>query len=391
MNCLNHLKIVAACFQEDGKFVWFCPEGLNTLCKYDLELEKIVHMQVIPGDGSYKAIEKCEKKLVLIPYGAENVCVYDIDQETFTVIELQDKGKKYFPRFVQGVRKGHCVFLVPVEYPHIVRINMDTMDLVQGENLVQICRMCSGRQKSAIVFTAWAYDGDDVLYLSFDSYYVDHDGEYTGDLRIGICRISLDKFQTKVKMLDDLKSDIKGLVCYGGKLFSYAGEGRIVILNDNMDTIETISDIALCDNKNPWEIYIDRAFVYEDRIVLIRRRGLKALILNPNDGNEISKSGLIDEWIRCVGIIKNGLLVQPVDPGYFYVVGKENCTKKFFWIENDILQDFLRNLMKSHSKVWQENAILQLPEWIQAIPNRDMNISRRQNSGERIYKNVKLE
>lgn len=391
MNYLNHLNIVAACFQEDGKFVWFCPEGLNALCKYDLKLGKIVHMQVIPGDGSYKAIEKYEKKLILIPYGAENVCVYDIDQKTFIVIELQDKGKKYFPRFVQGVRKGNCVYLVPVKYPHIVRINMDTMDFVQGENLVQICRMCSGRQKSAIVFTASAYDGDNVLYLSFDSYYVDQDGEYTGDLRIGICRISLDKFQIKVKMLDNLKSDIKGLVCYGGKLFSYAGEGRIIVLNNNMDTVEIISDIALCDNKNPWEIYVDRAFIYGDKIVLIRRRGLKALILNPNGGNAISKIGIIDEWIRCVGIMENGLLIQPVDPGYFYVVEKGKCIKKFWKIENEILQNFLRKTMIDYKNVWQENAIIQLPEWMWIISCGEKSILQERNNGEIIYKNMRLQ
>lgn len=390
MNCLSNLKIVADCFQEDGKFVWFCPEGLSFLCKYDLELEKIVHMEVIPGDGSFKAIKKYKEKLVLIPYGAEDICVYDIDHEAFTVIELPDKGKKYFPRFVQGVRKGYCVYLVPVEYPHIVKINMETMDLMQSEDLAQVCRMCSGRQKSAIVFTASAYDGDNVLYLAFDSYYVDHDGEYTGDSRIGICRISLDRFQTKVKMLDDLNSDIKGLVCYEGKLFSYAGEGRIVILDDNMNIIETISDTALCDNKSPWEIYVDRAFAYEDKIVFIRRRGLKVLVLNPNNGNAISRSGLINEWIRCVGIIKNRLLVQPVDTGYFYVVGKEKCIKKFFWIEKDILQNFLQNIMTSNWKVWQENPFLQLSKWVQAIPNRDISILKKQNNGEMIYKNLKL-
>lgn len=383
---MKALKIKMQCFFADGQFMWFMPEEICVLCKYDLKSGKIVSMYMPNGtmrSNAYGTIVKYKENLVLIPYGAEKIMIFNMNTEAFIQIALPKTKENYMKssKFDYGFVKDRYIYLVPSKYPYILRVDMESYEILQSENLFAICRVFFGKPGAQVSFSASAWDQDNMLYIGVGVY----DGIKTYS---GIGRLELDTFKFDMVKLECTETWIKGMICYGNELFLYLGEGKIIELNQDMKTVMNIPDHILCDYENPVDMYIASVFMYEDKIVFIRKPKLDAVILDLRDGNAVSKMKLIDESVKYAGTMQNGLLLQPDNAGYFYIIEKECRIKNFFRIESEVIQNCFRKMMTSCESVFHENAVLQLPEWSRLVSDRDICALSGQNIGNTIYKNI---
>lgn len=370
------------CFQEDGEFLWCIPEGINLLCKYDLGIDKIVFVQEITGKGRYSAIIKCERKLVLVPYSAGEIMIFDMDTERFSSVALPALKEVYRDdaKFFQGFRRENSIYLIPGGYPYFLKLDLIGGKVTKSKNVFLEFGSLYDVSDTRQTVTAAVWDRDNALYFG------------AGDDRENICfgKLELDTLDVKVKKSENAGSWIKGMVWHEGYVFSYSGDGKIVIMNQNLEEIRVISESVLYDYNFPQNMYVVNSFVHEGKMIFIRALELDAIILDLRDGYQISKKSLVGESIKYVVKLRDKLLVQADSVGYFYIIEKEGCKRKTFQIDDGVIRSCLKKMIVNDGRLVNENDILQLAEWSLSLPDRNMDIASSQNIGEIIYNNVKM-
>lgn len=380
MNKTKILQTRMRCFLEDGRFLWCIPEDGNVLCKYNLDLHKITVMYAIPYKGAYSAIIKWEERLMLVPYSAEDIIIYNIDLEKFDRVELPKISKQYRKgvKFYRAIRKEKEVYLIPGSYPYFLKINLDNLKIVMSEDISQICfRLFDVSGNVGMETTASVWNGDDTVFFG------------CGDREENICvgKLELGTLNFKIMKSKHVKSWIKGMVWHKENVFLYSGDGKIVVLNQDLEEIEVISDLALHDFRFPWDMDIAGALVYGEKIYYLRTHGLDTIVLNTRDGYMVTKEKLIKESFLYADIVQDGLLIQSDQAGYFYFMQREEEKKMHLRIESEVIQNCFKETMKNDNRVFYENRVLQLLEWSLSIPAGKRNMVYGQNRGKTIFAN----
>lgn len=156
-----------ACRVEED--VWFVTDRMQMLCKYnmhDKKLEYVAKVPDMPSDNSlkYVSIVQYENKLMLVPYRADALCIYDMERKTFR--------KDYFREeyvsscFGRAIVYGHYIFLTPINYPAIVRYDVLTGEYnYYDECITEACGRMTGVDEAAPF--VWGVDSyKDELYIA---------------------------------------------------------------------------------------------------------------------------------------------------------------------------------------------------------------------------------
>lgn len=114
-----------------GDELWFVTYPLQMLCKYSLADQRIEYVTQLPeveNDGCLRYVNVVYDQehhcLIMVPYRGEALCIYNLEKGTFR--------KDYFrPEYVnscfgRAFQYGRSLFLTPINYPAIVRYDMDT-------------------------------------------------------------------------------------------------------------------------------------------------------------------------------------------------------------------------------------------------------------------------
>lgn len=139
----------------------------HILFKLNLENGIVEKVTEFPGirdhvETCYYGIKKIQNKIVLIPYNAEDIYIYDIDKQQAIKIVLlfsQDGGM----RFNEAIEYKNKLFLIPGSYPAIVSIDMQSQEVCEFKEPIKPFVLNS---KDVSLFS-WAYlKKEQYLYLA---------------------------------------------------------------------------------------------------------------------------------------------------------------------------------------------------------------------------------
>lgn len=133
---ISNLSIHASgvCMTDAG--VWFVHGRLGVLLFYDKKCKKITFYRTIPNVkfdtlSLFRGMTVYKDKIFLIPNNADSIIVYNILEDCFEKIVLKNPIKGMF---VNAYTKGRFLYCFPFWYDRIVKIDMETYDIVYGES-----------------------------------------------------------------------------------------------------------------------------------------------------------------------------------------------------------------------------------------------------------------
>jgi len=151
-----------------GSDLWFITQKTQLLCKYNMQTEAMECIAEIPDKAKladYTKLVNYENKLILIPQVADGIYVYNIDADTFCKDYF--KNKNVFAKFGAGaVVYEHYVFLIPTQYPAIVRYDMLTGEFVYYEECVREAYKLMNHEEYQHPFTTYSIWQEEIYILS---------------------------------------------------------------------------------------------------------------------------------------------------------------------------------------------------------------------------------
>lgn len=114
-----------------GDDIWFVTHYLQLLCKCNLNDRKIEVVAEVPEVPQaeycrYINIVNYDDKIILVPYRADALCIYDMKSHSFSKHYFKDEFATNC--FGRAILYKHYLFLTPMDYPAIVRY-----DILTGE------------------------------------------------------------------------------------------------------------------------------------------------------------------------------------------------------------------------------------------------------------------
>lgn len=125
----------------DGDNAWFAAESFNGLYYMDLKTYQKKLLGVFPNAVKfqfrlYSTIKKYKNKLLCVPMAADNITIYDIDTNQFHELHLRKNAwitdHMFDPlrKFLAVVPYEKWMFIVGCSYPAIIRLDMETEEMV---------------------------------------------------------------------------------------------------------------------------------------------------------------------------------------------------------------------------------------------------------------------
>ena len=114
-------------FALDEDCIWFVPYWYNKLYRYNLKKDQLEFCRTLPVfnnmESLYGNVVKCGERLVLVPSSADAVCIYNIKEDTFSILPLRDYYRGT-DKFGISVTYGTYLYLFPFKYPAICKIDL---------------------------------------------------------------------------------------------------------------------------------------------------------------------------------------------------------------------------------------------------------------------------
>ncbi len=151
-------------FVVEGPCIWFASYWHNRLYKYNLNSQIIEISRELPvpneGEGLFYNIVKVGTSLVLAPSGANEICIYRIEEDAFEKIALRDSydGVDKFGIFAVC---GTMLYLFPFRYPAICKIDVSKNEIHYLTDWYETYSF-DNRQT---IFQRSYYQKDHVIYL----------------------------------------------------------------------------------------------------------------------------------------------------------------------------------------------------------------------------------
>lgn len=109
-------------------------EGLYFLDKENKKARIFVDFPIMPNlvEDSYKVLAKVGNKIFLPSCFNEHIAVYDCETENYQILKLESLSaeQKNLHKFWTSIIYDHFIFFVGHYYPAIVKLNIDTMEMV---------------------------------------------------------------------------------------------------------------------------------------------------------------------------------------------------------------------------------------------------------------------
>lgn len=154
-----------------GDDIWFVTHYLQLLCRLNLKNEKIEVVAEVPEVPQaeycrYVNIVNYEDKIILVPYRADALCIYNIETKSFVKHYFKDEFVNNC--FGRAVLYKHYLFLTPMDYPAIVRYDILTGEFEYYYQCVSDALELIGEEKPGSPFV-WAVSNyKEELYIGSD-------------------------------------------------------------------------------------------------------------------------------------------------------------------------------------------------------------------------------
>lgn len=156
---------------DDGEHIWFAARWFNGLFKCNKKTWAAEYMGFFPGekrDGQrlFLSVTECGGKLYFAPMEAEQIAAYDMDSGEFYRIELMEVDAKTYPgyskrgKFLYSTLVGDCVYLFPLMYPAIVKIDSKTHKIEYINDWVDKARQLCGNEAWLFGIAVDAFNGE---------------------------------------------------------------------------------------------------------------------------------------------------------------------------------------------------------------------------------------
>lgn len=122
-------------FCVDGDDIWFVHGKLNVLMRYNMREDYAYVVGTVPEEKMfremlYSAVYKWKEKIYLIPCFARKVMVYNIKENKFTEIPVQNINKYGENGLFEGAyAKGKYLYCIPFLYEAFIKINMESEEI----------------------------------------------------------------------------------------------------------------------------------------------------------------------------------------------------------------------------------------------------------------------
>lgn len=385
----KNLEIRMSCFLADGEYLWFVPEEAGILCRYHLKREMIDYMRIVPGEAAhgraYASIAKYKDKIVLVPYFSREVAVFDVTSEDFIKIRLSQAEKEFTNRekFDYSVMKGKYLYMFPGKQPYVVKMDLDSLEIFQSENIYALCNRFFETTMTSGGVSTLVWDGDNSVFVGI--------GILCGkEEHIGLAKINLETLQIDIRKVSCIKSWIKGLVWNEDRLYVYSAEGRITILDDELNSVQSILDSELCDYDLPYQLNIRFCCMSKGSLYFIRGDSLKMVIVDIVNHNKVYKKRIIDDEIILAGQSQRGIILQTHQAGYFYIEENELLTKRLFSVSRTIIEKSFHELTEITTDTIYENLIFPLQDWLEFMGDKGETSysGKKPCIGDMIYKSI---
>lgn len=380
---------------EAGQYLWFISFEYRILYRFSKEKKCVDYLVLVPGEdkhmNSYSKIVIQGKYLVLIPYCAKSVAIFNMEELRFKKVELPipDQTCIYrdFANFTNGINCENRVYLLPGEYPDILCIDIEMGNIKSvGTWYVNYGKMYSDLPEGNHI---GPYKGIETsYYLDTDSLYIMFFGCDKG--RFG--RYSLQTQETEVYSVDDVNcyfSYIKGI---GNELYLITRVGEIICWNIVSRQIvsrnswmgdydsEKISDEDLMAG------VFSECILYDNKLYLFFRERLQYLVFD-------MKTKRLQKYIfNCLEspvskvVMYNAIYILTKEKGILYRIDDGQIEKMKVQIDNDALRIFISNEYPSESVYLYEDAFWNIQRFPVILPeSKKIRDEANMNIGKKIF------
>lgn len=219
-------------FAELKQNIWFIPREYNALCRYNKRKKNIDYMTLVPNEEQmptlYSKVVVYERYLILVPYMASEVAVFDTEKMQFEKLKLPEPDRCYkyreIAKFYGGVRIGKQIYLIPGEFPEIVCINMENRKV----EAVNAWYPLYGKTSFSEEKMSGPYKGIDKFFcLNGNTLYITFFACETGKLG----KFSFDTHEMEIYTVPGTDSYFSCMEIYGDDLYLVTRSGQIFCWN----------------------------------------------------------------------------------------------------------------------------------------------------------------
>lgn len=168
--CLDRNFLYFHSFFREENEIYFVPSNEGSILDlYKLDLDKglINKVMEFPGKVSNTVlgygIKKVKNKIILYPFNAEDIYIYDIDKKQAIKIVLS-ASRNCTGLFGEAIEFNGYIFLKPTYYPAIVKIDIQSFEVCEFKECVRPFLQVNGRNR---ILFSWSYvKKDHYLYLA---------------------------------------------------------------------------------------------------------------------------------------------------------------------------------------------------------------------------------
>lgn len=127
----------------DGKTnIYFFANEINGLFKMDISTKEVYFLLSVKEyplnqEELYTSVEYINNKLVFSPQLADDIFVYDIDSNTYTLYTIEEQKRiEDQPKFYSSCVYGSKVFMFPSHYPAIVEFDLNNLSILYHKSWI---------------------------------------------------------------------------------------------------------------------------------------------------------------------------------------------------------------------------------------------------------------
>lgn len=122
-----------------GSEQWFWSENYNALYKRDLKTEVLERVSPYEKytNAAYTKLVFYNNKLIALPYAADKIMIYDISEDEFRYIVLDEYniGYENYEKFYGLIVKERWLFMIGCKTAHVLKFDMETESIIEMVDL----------------------------------------------------------------------------------------------------------------------------------------------------------------------------------------------------------------------------------------------------------------
>lgn len=362
---------------EAGQFLWFISFEYRILYRFSKEKKCVDYLALVPDEdkhmNSYSKIVIQGKYLVLVPYCAKSVAVFNMEDLRFEKLELPLPNRlckfREFAKFTNAINYESQIYLLPGEYPDILCMDVEKGNINSaGTWYVKYGKMYSDLSEGGHI---GPYKGIETsCYFDSDCIYIMFFGCDKG--KVG--RYILQTQETEVYSIDDVNcyfSCIKGI---GDELYLITRVGEIICWNKvSRQVVSRNSWLGDYDSEkiSAEDISVgvfSESILCDNKLYLFWRECLQYLVF------DIKEKRLQRYTYNCLEspvskiVMDNAIYILTKEKGIFYRIDDGQIEKMKVHIANDALRNFITDEYPSGSVYLHEDAFWNIQKFPVILP-----------------------